>query len=66
MCRLAAYLGPSRPLSEIILDPRHSLIAQSQEALEAKLSVNGDGFGSKTSRIINHTNEPEPPMLKPL
>ncbi|SLN68200.1 Integrase core domain protein [Roseovarius gaetbuli] len=21
---------------------------------------------SKTSRIINHTNEPEPPMLKPL
>jgi hypothetical protein len=21
---------------------------------------------SKTSRIINHTNEPEPPMLKPI
>lgn len=45
MCRLAAYLGPSRPLSEIVIDPSHSLIAQSQEALEAKLSVNGDGFG---------------------
>lgn len=45
MCRLAAYLGPPRPLSEIVIDPSHSLIAQSQEALEAKLSVNGDGFG---------------------
>jgi glutamine amidotransferase len=32
-------------LSEIVIDPTHSLIAQSQEALEAKLSVNGDGFG---------------------
>ena len=45
MCRLAAYLGPARPLSEIVIDPSHSLIAQSQEALEAKLAVNGDGFG---------------------
>jgi glutamine amidotransferase len=45
MCRLAAYLGPQRSLSEIVIDPSHSLIAQSQEALEAKLSVNGDGFG---------------------
>ena len=45
MCRLAAYLDPARPLSEIVTDPSHSLIAQSQEALEVKLSVNGDGFG---------------------
>lgn len=45
MCRLAAYLGPPRSLAEIVIDPSHSLIAQSQEALEAKLSVNGDGFG---------------------
>ena len=45
MCRLAADLGPARPLAEIVIDPSHSLIAQSQEALEAKLSVNGDGFG---------------------
>ncbi len=45
MCRLAAYLGPPRTLAEIVIDPSHSLIAQSQEALEAKLSVNGDGFG---------------------
>lgn len=45
MCRLVAYRGSPRPLSEIVIDPSHSLIAQSQEALEAKLSVNGDGFG---------------------
>ena len=45
MCRLAAYLGPPRALAEIVIDPAHSLIAQSQDAREAKLSVNGDGFG---------------------
>ena len=45
MCRLAAYLGPPRPLAEIVIEPSHSLIAQSRDALEAKLSVNGDGFG---------------------
>jgi len=59
MCRLAAYLGSSRPLSEIILDPRHSLIAQSQEALEAKLSVNGDGFG-----FAWYGAKPEPGLYK--
>ena len=32
-------------MSEIVIDPSHSLIAQSQEALVAKLPVNGDGFG---------------------
>ena len=45
MCRVAAYLGPPRPLEDIIIQPCHSLLAQSSEALEAKLAVNGDGFG---------------------
>lgn len=45
MCRLAAYLGPERPLADVVIAPSHSLLIQSQEALEAKLSVNGDGFG---------------------
>ena len=45
MCRVAAYLGPPRPLEDIIIRPSHSLLAQSSEALEAKLAVNGDGFG---------------------
>ena len=45
MCRLAAYAGPSIPLENIIVRPRHSLLEQSQHATEAKLAVNGDGFG---------------------
>ena len=45
MCRLAAYLGPAIALGQIIVEPRHSLLEQSQHAAEAKLAVNGDGFG---------------------
>lgn len=45
MCRLAAYIGPEIPLENIIVVPRHSLLEQSQSATEAKLAVNGDGFG---------------------
>ena len=59
MCRLAAYLGPARPLSDIIISPSHSLLAQSQDALEAKLAVNGDGFG-----IAWYSERPEPGLYK--
>lgn len=45
MCRIAAYAGPKIPLENIIVRPRHSLLEQSQHATEAKLAVNGDGFG---------------------
>ncbi len=45
MCRLAAYVGPGIPLENIIVTPRHSLLEQSHGATEAKLAVNGDGFG---------------------
>ena len=45
MCRIAAYTGPAIPLENIIVRPRHSLLTQSQHANEAKLAVNGDGFG---------------------
>ncbi|SLN53542.1 class II glutamine amidotransferase [Pseudooctadecabacter jejudonensis] len=45
MCRIAAYAGPAIPLENIIICPRHSLLEQSQHATEAKLAVNGDGFG---------------------
>lgn len=45
MCRLAAYLGPEIPLADLIVRPPHSLMMQSQDAQEAKLAVNGDGFG---------------------
>ena len=45
MCRLLAYHGPSIPLERVLITPRHSLLRQSRAAAEAKLSVNGDGFG---------------------
>lgn len=45
MCRLTAYTGPAIPLENIIVRPKHSLLDQSQHATEAKLAVNGDGFG---------------------
>ncbi|OED36026.1 hypothetical protein AB833_28815 [Chromatiales bacterium (ex Bugula neritina AB1)] len=45
MCRLAAYIGAPCALEKVITLPPHSLIEQSQATTEAKLSVNGDGFG---------------------
>lgn len=45
MCRIAAYTGTSIPLENIVVRPSHSLLTQSQHATEAKLAVNGDGFG---------------------
>lgn len=45
MCRLAAWSGARVALEDIIVKPSHSLIEQSQHATEAKLAVNGDGFG---------------------
>ncbi|WP_179378396.1 class II glutamine amidotransferase [Jannaschia marina] len=45
MCRLLGYAGPAIPLERIITRPRHSLLEQAQHANEAKLAVNGDGFG---------------------
>ncbi len=45
MCRLAAWLGHSTVLEDVIVKPAHSLVTQSLHANEAKLAVNGDGFG---------------------
>jgi glutamine amidotransferase len=45
VCRIAAYTGPAIPLENIVVRPQHSLLTQSQQATEAKLAVNGDGFG---------------------
>ena len=45
MCRIAAWIGPEVPLEDIIVRPAHSLLTQSQHATEAKLAVQGDGFG---------------------
>lgn len=45
MCRIAAWSGADIPLEDIVIRPAHSLLTQSQHATEAKLAVNGDGFG---------------------
>ena len=45
MCRLAAWIGSEVAIEDVLVKPPHSLIEQSQQALEAKLAVNGDGFG---------------------
>ena len=45
MCRLAAFTGQPIALEKLVVEPTHSLVEQSQSANEAKLAVNGDGFG---------------------
>ncbi|MGE0749367.1 MAG: class II glutamine amidotransferase [Variibacter sp.] len=45
MCRWIAYRGDTIALEDYVTAPKHSLIEQSQRALEAVASVNGDGFG---------------------
>jgi predicted glutamine amidotransferase len=38
-------MGDSIALEDIVVKPKHSLLTQSHDATEAKLAVNGDGFG---------------------
>ena len=45
MCRIATYLGPSIPIENIVTGPEHSLLCQSRDAEESKVTLNGDGFG---------------------
>jgi len=44
MCRIAAYLGPSIQISEMVTKPKHSIIHQSYHA-EERDPLNGDGAG---------------------
>ena len=46
MCRLAAYIGTPILAEELLYKPKNSLvIAQSMNAAEMSVTVNGDGFG---------------------
>jgi ergothioneine biosynthesis protein EgtC len=46
MCRLLAYLGPSVQLDRILIEPSHSLVAQSYQPREMEVALlNADGFG---------------------
>jgi glutamine amidotransferase len=55
MCRLAAWVGAPIRLEDVVIAPRHSLLDQSQDATEAKLAVNGDGFGLAWYRLGRET-----------
>ncbi len=59
MCRWAAYRGEPVFLEEIISRPGHSLIAQSREAEECKITTNGDGFG-----VAWYDQRPEPGLYR--
>jgi glutamine amidotransferase len=59
MCRWAAYTGQPVFLEEIISRPGHSLIAQSREAEECKITTNGDGFG-----VAWYDQRPEPGLYR--
>src|SRR3954462_5258271 len=45
MCRWIAYRGEPTPLEQYVTAPAHSLVVQSQRALESTAATNGDGFG---------------------
>ena len=45
MCRWLAYSGPSIAMDQLLLRPKHSLLAQSLHAWESTFEVNADGFG---------------------
>lgn len=45
MCRWLAYLGDPIRTSAVIMDPVHSLVAQSLDSPLGAETVNGDGFG---------------------
>lgn len=45
MCRWLAYKGPSIFLDSLVIEPEHSLVAQSLCAEQAATRINADGFG---------------------
>ncbi|MEM7194825.1 MAG: class II glutamine amidotransferase [Pseudomonadota bacterium] len=59
MCRIASYIGPQIPLENIVTAPKHSLLSQSEEATESKISFNGDGFG-----IAWYSHQKEPGLYR--
>lgn len=45
MCRFTLYLGPTIRLASLVVDPEHSIIAQSAHSKSQEDPLNGDGFG---------------------
>ena len=52
MCRFIAYIGKPIFADELLLKPKNSLMKQSYHALEAEMTVNGDGLALAGITII--------------
>jgi predicted glutamine amidotransferase len=61
MCRFIAYIGKPIFADELLLKPKNSLMKQSHHALEAEMTVNGDGFGIGW---YNHYRRKEPALFR--
>ena len=61
MCRFIAYIGKPIFADELLLKPKNSLMRQSYHALEADITVNGDGFGIGW---YNHFRRKEPALFR--
>lgn len=61
MCRFIAYIGKPIFADELLLKPKNSLMRQSYHALEAEITVNGDGFGIGW---YNHFRRKEPALFR--
>ncbi|WP_101846033.1 class II glutamine amidotransferase [Zhihengliuella sp. ISTPL4] len=61
MCRWLAYVGEPLHPSEVILDARHSLVAQSLDSPLGAETVNGDGFGLGWYPVSNPDEQGTPP-----
>lgn len=61
MCRWLAYVGEPLHPSEVILDARHSLVAQSLDSPLGAETVNGDGFGLGWYPVSNREDSGQPP-----
>lgn len=59
MCRWAAWIGKPIFPSAMIMDPPHSLIEQSRDALKCKTAINADGFG-----LAWYDKRPEPGLYR--
>lgn len=61
MCRWLAYVGEPLHPSEVILDARHSLVAQSLDSPLGAETVNGDGFGLGWYPVSSGDDSGQPP-----
>ena len=61
MCRWLAYVGEPLHPSEVILDARHSLVAQSLDSPLGAETVNGDGFGLGWYPVSDRDDSGQPP-----